>query len=140
MELIDLVNFDIIFLLQTTLLKWVIFLLGPLTLTFRVLLFWIYFFFLTYSIFFYSGFPPLGSSDVLYQFPLTFLQTDYSRADWDGLRDHLSYVLWEVIFKLVLLRLPLNFVSGSRLELIYVSLIGSIRSSLIHCHVFQLRS
>ena len=24
---------------------------------------------------------------------------DYSRADWDGLRDHLRDVLWEDIFK-----------------------------------------
>ena len=25
---------------------------------------------------------------------------DYSRADWDGLRDHLRDALWEDIFKL----------------------------------------
>ena len=43
------------------------------------------------------------------QFPLTFRQTqngfpfhlvayDYSRADWDGLHDHLRDVLWDAIF------------------------------------------
>ena len=45
----------------------------------------------------------------LSQFPLTFQSTqnkiarftyDYSRADWDGLRDHLRDVSWENIFKL----------------------------------------
>ena len=41
----------------------------------------------------------------------------YSRADWDGL---------------------LNFVSGFNLELMYISLIENIRSSLIHLHGFQL--
>ena len=38
-----------------------------------------------------------------------------SRADWDGLHDHLRDVPWEDIFKLV------SFVSGFRLELMYIS-------------------
>ena len=48
---------------------------------------------------------------LLSQFPLTFHQIymdtpfhciayDYSRADWDGLHDHLRDVPWEDIFKL----------------------------------------
>ena len=46
-ELIDLVNFVIIFLSQTTLLRWQTFLFGSLPVVLTVLLFWIYFFFLT---------------------------------------------------------------------------------------------
>ena len=59
------------------------------------------------------AFPPLGKSDhvvvsVFIDFPST-LQRDtsfhriaygYSRADWDGLRDHFRDVPWEGIFKL----------------------------------------
>ena len=59
------------------------------------------------------GFPPLGNSDqvvvsVSIDFPTNSQQDapfhriayDYSRADWDGLRDHLRDVPWEDIFKL----------------------------------------
>ena len=59
------------------------------------------------------AFPPLGNSDhvvvsVSIDFPVNSKQDtpfhrvayDYSRADWDGLRDHLRDVLWEDIFKL----------------------------------------
>ena len=58
-------------------------------------------------------FPPLGNSDhvvlsVSNDFPTNSQQNapfyciayDYSRADWDGLRDHLRDVPWEDIFKL----------------------------------------
>ena len=58
-------------------------------------------------------FPPLGNSDhfvvsVSIDFPINSKQDvpfhriayDYSRADWDGLRDRLRDVPWEVIFKL----------------------------------------
>ena len=59
------------------------------------------------------AFPPLGKSDhvvvsVFIDFPST-LQRDapfhriaygYSRADWDGLHDHLRDVPWKDIFKL----------------------------------------
>ena len=58
-------------------------------------------------------FPPLGSSDhvvisVSIDFPSNSqwdalfhrIAYDYSRADWDGLRDHLRDVPWEDIFKL----------------------------------------
>ena len=58
-------------------------------------------------------FPPLGNSDhvvvsVSIDFPISSKQDtpfhrvvcDYSRADWDGLRDHLRDVPWEGIFKL----------------------------------------
>ena len=59
------------------------------------------------------AFPPLGNSDhvvvsVSIDFPVNSKQDapfhrvayDYSRADWDGLRDHLRDVPWEDIFKL----------------------------------------
>ena len=59
------------------------------------------------------AFPPLGNSDhvvvsVSIDFPTNSQQDapfhciayDYSRADWDGLHDHLRDVLWEDIFKL----------------------------------------
>ena len=58
-------------------------------------------------------FPPLGNSDhvivsVSIDFPTNSqgdapfhrIAYDYSRADWDGLRDHLRDVPWEDIFKL----------------------------------------
>ena len=57
--------------------------------------------------------PPLGNSDhvvvsVSIDLPNNSQQDasfhciayDYSRADWDGLHDHLRDVLWEDIFKL----------------------------------------
>ena len=58
------------------------------------------------------AFPPLGNSDVVVSVPIDFpinskqdapfhfVAYDYSHADWDGLRDHLSAVPWEDIFKL----------------------------------------
>ena len=59
------------------------------------------------------AFPPLGNSDhvvvsVSIDFPLNAKQDtpfhrmayDYSRTDWDGLRDHLRDAPWEDIFKL----------------------------------------
>ena len=58
------------------------------------------------------AFPPLGNSDhvvvsVSIDFPLNTKQDtpfhrmayDYSRADWDGLRDHLRDVPWKDVFK-----------------------------------------
>ena len=59
------------------------------------------------------SFPPMGNSDhvvvtVLTEFPINSKGDApfhhrayiYSRADWDGLRDHLRDVTWEDIFKL----------------------------------------
>ena len=58
------------------------------------------------------AFPTLGNSDhavvsVSIDFPINSKQdapihrvaSDYSCADWDGLRDHLRDVPWEDIFK-----------------------------------------
>ena len=97
------------------------------------------------------AFPPLGNSDhvavsVSIDFPSYSQQDapfhriayDYSRVDWDGLRDHLRDVPWEDIFKLSASAAASEFVSGVRLELMYISLIESIRSSLTHLQGFQL--
>ena len=58
------------------------------------------------------AFPPLGKSDVFVSVsidlpinskqdtPFHCVAYDYSRADWDGLHDHLRDVPWEDIFKL----------------------------------------
>ena len=54
-----------------------------------------------------------------------------------GLRDNLRDVPWEDIFKLSASLLLVNFMSGFRLELMYISLIVCIRSSLTHLHGFQ---
>ena len=96
------------------------------------------------------AFPPLGNSDHVVVFPLTFhhihngmplfhrIAYDYSQADWDGLGDHLRDIPWEDIFKLSDSAAASEFVSGFRLELMYISLIESIRSSLTNLHRFQL--
>ena len=87
------------------------------------------------------AFPPLGNSGHIivlvtidvpsnskWDAPFHCIAYDYSRADWDGLCDHLGDVPWEDI---------VNFVGGFRLELMYISLILSIRSSLTHLHGFS---
>ena len=97
------------------------------------------------------AFPPLGNSvhvvSVFIDLPLPInskqdtpfhrVVYDYSRADWDGLRDHLRDVPWEDTLNSVLLLLLVNFVSGFTLELMYISLVVSIRSNLTHPHGFQ---
>ena len=95
-------------------------------------------------------FSPLGNSDhvvvsVSFDFLLNskwdarfhHIAYDYSCADWDGLHDHLKNLLWEDIFKLSLLLVPVNFLSWFRLELMYISVIKNIRSNLTHLHGFQ---
>ena len=95
--------------------------------------------------------PPLGNSDhvvvlVSIDFPskskrdapFHCIAYDFSRADCDSFCDHMSEVLWEDILNLVLLLLLVNFVSWFRLELMYISLIVNIRSSLTHLHGFHL--
>ena len=98
-ELIELVNYVIIFLSQMTLLRWLNFLLGSLTVILTVLLFWIYFFFLTLVFFlqWLSLLPPINSKRDVSFYHIAY---DYCRDDWDGLLDHLKDVLWEDIFKL----------------------------------------
>ena len=112
-ELIDLVNSVIIFLSQMTLISWLTFLLKSQTVILRVLLFWIYLFLLTLIFVLQWLSLHLGNSDhVIVSVSINFLSNsqrdapfhrmayDYSRADRDGLRDHLRNVPWENIFKL----------------------------------------
>ena len=95
------------------------------------------------------AFPPLGSSDhvvvsVSNDFPSNSqrdalfhrIAYDYSRADWNGLHDHLRDVPWEDIFKLGASAAASEFCEW--LELMYISLIENIRSSLTHLYGFQL--
>ena len=96
------------------------------------------------------AFPPLGNSDhvivsVSIDFPINSKQDtpfhrvayDYSRADWDGLRDNLRDVPWEDIFKLSASAAASEFCEWVQLELMHISLNVSIRSNLTHLHGFQ---
>ena len=150
-ELVDLVNFVIIFLSQMTLLRWLTFQFRLQTVILIAVVFWIYFF-LDTSILFYNDFPPLRNSDhvvvsVFIDFlsysqwdaPFHCIAYDYSHANWEGLHDHLRDVQWgEDIFKLSVLLLLVNFLGGLRLQLMYLSLVESIRSSHTRLHGFQL--
>ena len=76
-------------------------------------------------------FPSLSQWDAPFHHCIAY---DYSHADWDDFCDHLGDVPWGGIS----LNLVLNVASGLRLELMYLSLILNIRSSLTHFHGFQL--
>ena len=100
MELIDLLNSVKISL------RWLTFLLESLTVTLTVLLFWIYFFLLTLVFDLQKVFPLIENCDhavvsVSIDFPSNSkgVTMDYSRADLDGLHDHLRDILLGDIFK-----------------------------------------
>ena len=96
-------------------------------------------------------FPPLGNSDhvvlsVSNDFPTNSQQNapfyciayDYSRADWDGLCDHLRDVPWEDISELSNSTATIvRFVSGFRLALMYISVIVRIKLNFTYLHGFQ---
>ena len=99
------------------------------------------------------AFPPLENSDhivvsVSIDFPSNSqrdapfhrIAYDYSRADWDGLRDHLRDVPWEDIFKLSASAAAAasEFCEWVQVEIDVYTLHKNIRSSLIHLHGFQL--
>ena len=97
------------------------------------------------------AFPPLENSDhivvsVSIDFPSNSqrdapfhrIAYDYSRADWDGLRDHLRDVPWEDIFKLDASAAASEFCEWVQVEIDVYTLHKNIRSSLIHLHGFQL--
>ena len=97
------------------------------------------------------AFSPLGNTDHVgvsvfivflsnskWDAPFHRIAYDYSHAECDSLCNHLRDNPWDYIFKSVLLPLLVYFVSGLRLELMYISLAVYIRSSLTHCHGFQL--
>ena len=95
-------------------------------------------------------FPPLGNSDhvvisVSIDFPINSKQDtlfhcvvyDYSRADWDGLRDHLRDVPWEDIFKLSASAAASEFCEWVQVGIDVCIPHLSIRSNLTHLHGFQ---
>ena len=95
------------------------------------------------------AFSPLGNSDhvvvsVFIDFPsnsqrnapIHRIAYDYYHADWNGFRDHLRYITCGISLSSVLPLLLVNFVSGFRLKLMYISIFVNIRSSLTHLHDF----
>ena len=69
--------------------------------------------------------------------PFHHIAHDYSRADWDGLCDHLRDVPWKDTFKLSASATASEFCEWIQVGMMYISLILSIRLSLIHLHGFQ---
>ena len=125
-----------------TLLSWLTFPLGSVTVTLTVLFFFIYFQLLI-LLFVLQRLSLLWNSDqvvalVSTDFPAKSKTKDFSVADWERLHGHLRVVPWEDIFKIGASVLLVNFVNRFRLELMYISLVVSIRSSLTHLHGFQL--
>ena len=110
-ELVDLVNSVVIFLSQTTLLRWLTFLLGSQTVILTVLLFWIYLFLLT-VVFVLLRLSLRWRVIMLYQFPLTFHHIHYRMPPFIALLMSILVLIgtvfviiswsfpWEDIFKL----------------------------------------
>ena len=133
-----------------TLLRWLTFLLGLQTMILIVLLFWIYF--CLVSIVFVLKSLSLHweiLTMLLFHFPLTFHESYNGKPRFMvslmTILELIGMVLvtigkmfqGRISLHLVLLVLLLHFVSGFRLELIYISLKKNIRSSLIHLHGLQ---
>ena len=150
-ELINLVNYVIIFLSQMTLFKWVTFLLRSQIVILTVLLFCISFFLLT--LVFILQWLSLHQEILIMlmpQFPLTFHHNDSGIPHCIAmlmatfaLIGVVFMIIWEMFHWMislnsVLLLLLVNFVSGFRLESMYICLLESIRSSLSHLNGFQL--
>ena len=131
--------------------RWLTFLLESLTVTPTVLLFWISFFLPT-QVFVLQWLSLYREILImlLSQFPLTFHNIHSGMSCFIALLMTILVLIWMVLVLIremfhgrislnsVLLLLLVNFVSGFRLELIYISLMENIRSSLIHLHGFQL--
>ena len=95
------------------------------------------------------AFPPLGNSNHVVSVSIDFPSYSQRHApfhriayycsfvDQGSLRNHLREVHGRISLNSVLLLWLVNFVSGFRLEFIYISLIESIRLTLTHLHVFQ---
>ena len=138
---------------QTTLLRWLTFILRSLTVAVTVLLFWIYLFLLV--LVFILQWLSLHWEILIFflcQFPLTFIKL---KAGWPVsllalwlfylvtiyvLIGFVFVIIWDMFHGrrfLVYLWLLVSFVSWFRLELMYIYLILSIRSKLTHLYVFQ---
>ena len=112
LQMIDLVNSVIMFLARMTLLRWLTLLRGFLTVILTVLLFWVFFFLMVLVLVLqWLSLHWKILIMMLSQFPFTFHHVHKrmshfialiktSRADWDGLCDHLRDIPWEDIFKL----------------------------------------
>ena len=94
-------------------------------------------------------FSPLGILMWLSQFPMTFHQTQYIMIHFiTKLMTILELIgmvviiwemlCWRISLNSMLVLLLVNFASGFRLELMYISLIVNIKSNLTHLHGFQL--
>ena len=122
-----------------------------LTVILTVLLFWIYLFLLmlVFVLQWLSLYWEI-LTEWLSQFPLNFCQTPREMPCFIALLmtilvliGTVFVIIWEMFhgtisLNLVLLLLLVNFVSGFRFELMYISLIINIRSSLTYLHGFQL--
>ena len=69
--------------------------------------------------------------------PFHRIAYDYSRVDWDDLRDHLRGVPWEDIFELGASAAS-EFCEWDQVGTDVYSLIENIKSRLSHLHAFQL--
>ena len=141
---------ELIFLSQTTMFRWWTLLLGSLTVTLTVLLYWV--FFSWPSTCSRIIFLPLENSDhvsasVAISFPSSSIgDALFYRAAYMTilvLIGTVFVIIWKMLhgkisLNLVPLLLVLNSMSWSRLEFMYVSLIINIRSSLTHLYGFQL--
>ena len=149
MKTIDLVN-SVIFLSQMTLLRFLTFLLGSLTVTLTGLLFWIYLFLLT-LVFVLQRLSLNWEilTMLLSRFSLIFRQTQNGMSRFIAqlipillLVGAVFMIIWEMFYgrislNSVFLLLLVNFVIEFRLGLMYIFLIVSDRTSLTYFHGFQ---
>ena len=146
--LVELMNYVIIFLFQITLLRWLTFLLRSQTAIIIVLLFWISFFLLMLVVVLQWFSLHWEILIMLPQFRLTFHQIQNRMPCFITwlmtilmLIGTVFVIIWEMFHGKTSLStnlLLVNFASGFRLELMHISLIENIRSSLPHLHGFQL--
>ena len=150
-ELINLVN-SFSFFSQTTLLRWLTFLLKYLIMTLTALVFWDLF---STQVFFLQWLSLHWDILIILflNFHWLFLKLKSGRNFWSHflclflcwLERYWDVIIWvmfqeRVSLNPVLLLMLLNFVSGARLVLIDISLTIIIRSSYIHLHDIQLFS
>ena len=139
-----------IFLSAKTLLRWLNFLLISQTVTPTVLLFWIYFFFLILVFVLQWLSLHWKILIMLSQLSITFHQIHKGIPYFTAqlmtifmLIGTIFNIIWDMFHRRislnsVLLLLLVNAVDGFKLELMYISLIISIRSKLTHLQGFQL--
>ena len=135
---------------KMTLLRWLTFKPRSQTVILIVQLFWIYFFLLMLAFVLQWLSLHWETLMLLSQLPLTFHQIH--TGIFHFITQFMTILMlirmvftiisemfhWRISLSLVLLLLPGNFVSGFRLELMYMSLIENVRSSLTPAHGFQL--